>query len=115
MYRPPGPRRPPTWQSPPITASDGLTPQTFDPGMEKRQPLRQRIPSNQPIREQAEPVVDLKYLQKKPREPAQNQVQSHANSENMHAVNTFPGKRTVKPFPVSAASQMQPGGIAENS
>ena len=115
MYRPPGPRRPPTWQSPPVAATDGLTPQTFDPGMEKRQPLRQRIPPNQPIREQAEPVVDLKYLQKKPREPAQNQVPSHTNSENMQAANIVTGKRTAKPFLVSAAGQIQPNGKTENS
>ena len=115
MYRLPDPRRPPTWQSPPVAATDGLTPQTFNPGMEKRQPLRQRIPPNQPIREQAEPVVDLKYLQKKPRETAQNEVPSNANSENLHNAKSFPGKRTVKPFPVSAARQMQPSGTTENT
>ena len=83
--------------------------------MQKRQPLGQRLLPNQPIREQAEPVVDMKYLQKKPREPAQDQVPSHANSENMQAVNSVTGKRNAKPFPVSAAVQMQPNGTTENS
>ncbi len=73
------------------------------------------MPTNHPISEQMEPVVDLKYLQKKPRDPAGMANQGGNDMENAQTVAGMPNKRTVRPFPVSAANQMRGGNIQNNS
>eukprot|EP00795_Rhopilema_esculentum_P004119 gene4120-20301_t len=103
LYRPPSIRKPPTWQSPPSSESLGVPSGNFD----RRPPLRQRMPGNQSIMEQAEPAVDLKYLQRQPQQqglPRAHHADSAENNENNVEMNARNGK-TVKPLLVSTRTR----------
>ena len=105
LYRPPR-RAPPAWQSPPSIASDSLTTSSSsNVHPDRRQPLRQRMPANQPIREQVEPVVDPKYLQMKSRDSTQNRAENRSENDE----NNFQNKRNVKPFFVMTNSHKEDG------
>ena len=67
----------------------------------RRQPLRQRMPVNQPIREGTEPVVDMKYLQINSHDSVQNPTENlSGNDEN---------KRNAKPFLVQVNLEKENG------
>ena len=103
LYRPPSIRKPPTWQSPPSSESLGVPSGNFD----RRPPLRQRMPGNQSIMEQAEPAVDLKYLQRQPQQQGLSRAHhadSAENNENNVEMNARNGK-TVKPLLVSTKTR----------
>ena len=56
------------------------------------------MPANQPIREQTEPVVDMKYLQVKSSNSAQNRMENPPDNSDISSHN----KRKAKPFFVQA-------------
>jgi len=102
VYRPLR-RTPSSWQSPPFTTADNpatngvAATTTLNMQYNRRQPL-QRMPANQPIREQTEPVVDMKYLQVKSSNSAQNRMENPPDNSDISSHN----KRKAKPFFVQA-------------
>ena len=56
------------------------------------------MPANQPIREQTEPVVDMKYLQVKSNGSAQNRTENLSDNSDSNSHN----KKKAKPFIVQA-------------
>lgn len=87
------------WQSPPSMAVENLTTTATasNGSYEQRAPLRQRMLSNQPIKEQTEPVVDMKYLQMNSSGNTQNRTKSLGENDE----NNFRHKGNVRPFLVS--------------